>query len=81
MRRARIEFVGTLRPDAFVDFVHHRARRLDLAARVEAAGPERVRVVVEGEPDLIDAFEMACSLGPLDCLVRAVVRDAAEETA
>ena len=71
---ATIVFAGSFEPDHFLDFVDHRARRLDLDVRVEEAGPNRIRVAVAGEPDLIDAFEMACSLGPLDCIVMDVVR-------
>jgi acylphosphatase len=73
-RRSRLDFIGTFRPDAFAGFVAHRARRLDLRVRIDRLEAERVGVMVEGEPDLIDAFEMACSLGPADCLVLDVVR-------
>jgi acylphosphatase len=62
-------FIGRLRPDSFAEFIRHRAQRLALDHGVAALGPERVEVTVSGEPDLIDAFEMACSLGPIDCLV------------
>lgn len=69
-----MDFFGTFQPGRFVDFADHRARRLDLALQVVRADDGCVRVVIEGEPDLIDAFEMACSLGPLDCLVHQVAR-------
>jgi hypothetical protein len=29
---------------------------------------------VSGQPDLVDAFEMAMSLGPEDCIVHDVIR-------
>ncbi|TYC59007.1 hypothetical protein FMN50_08685 [Rhodobacterales bacterium] len=28
-----------------------------------------ISLAVEGQVDLVDAFEMACSLGPHDCIV------------
>jgi hypothetical protein len=62
-------FVGRFEPGSFAEFVHHRARRLALSADIGAFGPDRIEVSVSGEADLVDAFEMACSLGPIDCLV------------
>jgi hypothetical protein len=62
-------FLGRLGPASFAEFVGHRAGRLALGhvfGRVDAGC---VEVTVTGDPDLIDAFEMACTLGPIDCLV------------
>ena len=69
-----IVFIGQFHPESFVEFVDHRARRLQLDAVVESVGVDRITVAVSGQRDLIDAFEMACSLGPIDCLVRDVER-------
>lgn len=69
-----IVFTGQFRVDSFVEFVNHRARRLQLDAMVEMATPDCIEVAVSGQPALVDAFEMACSLGPIDCLVRDVGR-------
>jgi len=68
-------FVGRLRPESFAEFVAHRARRLALDHALGAVGAERLEVTVRGEPDLIDAFEMACSLGPIDCIVLDAFRE------
>lgn len=73
-----MEFTGRFDTEAFGDFARHRADRLDLSLRFDAAGPTRFAVEVAGEPDLIDAFEMACSLGPLSCLVLDVSRTATD---
>jgi acylphosphatase len=62
-------FVGRFQPESFAEFVHHRAKRLSLSAGLGLVGVERIEVAVAGEEDLVDAFEMACSLGPIDCLV------------
>jgi len=75
--KARLVFKGHLYPEAFVEFARHRARRLDIVLDVASADGEAVNVTVEGPVDLLDAFEMACSLGPYDCLVLDVVRTAA----
>lgn len=69
-----IVFIGHFHAESFCEFVCHRARRLQLDVVTEKAGDERIEVRVAGPPDLIDAFEMACSLGPIDCVVREVER-------
>jgi hypothetical protein len=71
---ATIVFVGKFEPQSFEQFVLHRARRLSVEAEMAKLGPEGAEVRVTGEPDLIDAFEMACSLGPIDCLVEDTSR-------
>jgi len=65
----RLSFIGRLVLPSFAEFADKRAAKLDLKLAVRSAGDERFTVDVSGQPDLIDAFEMACSLGPLDCLV------------
>jgi hypothetical protein len=67
-------FTGRFVPSSFAEFIRHRVARLAIEADAPDAGPERVRVTVSGQPDLVDAFEMACSLGPIDCLVDDVIR-------
>lgn len=66
---ATLIFVGRFRSESFVEFIRHRAERLSLCAAVLAAGPDRFEVLVAGAAELLDAFELACSLGPIDCLV------------
>jgi len=66
---ATLVFVGRFRSESFLEFVSHRAERLALSAVVHAAGPDCIEVSVTGEEELLDAFELACSLGPIDCLV------------
>ncbi len=67
-------FTGRFDIGSFVAFVGHRAARLSLDARASDTGPERIRITVSGQDDLVDAFEMACSLGPIDCLVDDIRR-------
>jgi hypothetical protein len=66
----RLVFIGQFRPDSFLDFMHHRATRLALCMRAELVRHDMIEVSVAGESDLVDAFELACGLGPIDCLVR-----------
>lgn len=68
-RSAVLVFEGRFRPESFLAFMDARARLLDLALRPRRSGPDQVEVVVAGEDAAIGMFEMACSLGPIDCLV------------
>jgi acylphosphatase len=76
----RIVFVGRFEPLSFAEFVHHRAHRLALSAGIDTIGPDRVEVSVAGDAALVDAFEMACSLGPINCLVLDIFRAGAAST-
>jgi acylphosphatase len=67
--REILVFLGRFQPESFREFVRHRAERLSLRAGCRAVGAGRVEVSVAGAAELIDAFELACSLGPIDCLV------------
>lgn len=71
---ATLVFTGRFRPASFRAFAEHRARLLDLVASFPALDGDRIVVAVEGQHGFIDAFEMACSLGPIDCLVLEVER-------
>jgi len=72
--QVKLVFLGYFEVIAFLDFVSERAGRLDIDVVVEVFGAERFEILVTGQPGLIDAFEMACSLGPLGCLVLEVLR-------
>jgi acylphosphatase len=67
--RETLVFLGRFRPESFREFVRHRAERLSLRASLRAVSTGRIEVSVAGAAELIDAFELACSLGPIDCLV------------
>ncbi|MCB1501303.1 MAG: hypothetical protein KDK07_16215 [Bauldia sp.] len=76
-RPVTLVFTGRLLPESFAGFVVHRAGRLALPFRMESLDSGRAVVTVAGQPDLVDAFEIACSLGPADCLVLDARRRAA----
>jgi hypothetical protein len=71
---ASFVFRGRLRTDVFVEFARHRAARLELAIDIGDVSDEAIALTVSGASDLVDAFEMACSLGPYQCLVLDVTR-------
>lgn len=68
-----LQFQGELGA-AFVAFAMARANRLSLRGWVEAQGPCAVTVVAEGPEALVDAFEISCSLGPIDARVESWMR-------
>ena len=72
---ANFAFQGRLKPDSFRDFARRRAARLSLDLEERGASSESFACRVSGPLALVDAFEMACSLGPLDCLVLDVWRE------
>jgi hypothetical protein len=67
-------FEGRLNSASFEAFARHRAARLDLKLKIETQTERALSLSVDGEPDLIDMFEMAMSLGPQDCIVLDVIR-------
>jgi hypothetical protein len=71
---ASFVFRGRLRTEIFVEFARHRASRLDLAIDIGDVSDEAIALTVRGASELVDAFEMACSLGPYQCLVLDVTR-------
>lgn len=72
--RAILEFRGILVPASFAEFARHRAARLALDLTALEETQTGARYALAGPADLLDAFEMALSLGPADCLVLDVVR-------
>lgn len=70
----RLVFCGRLDAASFADFARHRALRLDLDLNLMELSKVHASLTVEGEGELVDAFEMACSLGPHDCVITDVVR-------
>lgn len=75
-RPVRFLFEGAFNCDSFLGFARHRADRLDidLNVNVNACSQTRVSLSVSGQEALVDMFEMACSLGPTDCIVLDVIR-------
>jgi hypothetical protein len=67
-------FIGEIACESFIEFTRHRAARLDLVLVVGACDARRATMRVSGQEALVDMFEMACSLGPSDCIIREVTR-------
>jgi hypothetical protein len=72
-------FSGRLEPQGFIAFAEHRAARLSLGLKIAACDREHCRLTLSGPEALIDAFEMALSLGPYDSIVLDVTRFQTDE--
>jgi hypothetical protein len=70
----RFKFRGRLDMSSFRAFAVHRAGRLGLDLTLGACGREACEMTVRGQGVLVDAFEMAMSLGPIDCMVIDIER-------
>ena len=77
MADAVMRFHGRLVPGSFAAFARHRAARLGLELLALEADAGTARAHLAGPAALLDAFEMACSLGPLDCVILETAREAA----
>jgi acylphosphatase len=73
---ARLTISGTLDAPRFLDWIAHRAALLALSGWACETDAGTLEIRVAGPAPLIDAMEVACSLGPTTCLVDAVRRDA-----
>lgn len=67
-------FEGLLPVQSFGDFAQHRAKKLSLSLNVLSQNFQCARFIVKGPHVLIDAFEMAMSLGPAECHVKNIER-------
>ncbi|QLF71227.1 hypothetical protein FE840_001820 [Peteryoungia desertarenae] len=67
-------FRGALPVESFTGFAVHRAARLDLSLDLGACSDDICAMTVSGPTALVDAFEMAVSLGPQDCIVLEIDR-------
>ena len=72
MTATELRLTGVLGAPGFLDWICHRARLLDLAGWVAQKDETELTIVVFGPEPLIDAMEMACSLGPVNVLVERV---------
>ena len=76
MTKERFTIEGKVAPPAFVPWIACHAQRLGLHARIVQSGPRNIVVDLAGPPDLLDAMEMGCLLGPIEVWVEAIHRDA-----
>ncbi|MDS9467867.1 acylphosphatase [Paracoccus sp. MBLB3053] len=70
----RFVIMGQLAPAAFRPWISRHAGRLGLGVTFLSETSERIDISVKGPPDLIDAMEMGCTLGPAETWVETIER-------
>lgn len=70
----QIVVFGRVDDPVFLPWIERHRSLLGLAGGVVACQAGRIELVVSGAPDLIDALELACSLGPAEVLVERTER-------
>jgi len=63
---------GKFTGDTFSAWITNRAERLSLQGWVRVHGRELIEVCMFGDRILIDAMEVACSLGPIDAQIERI---------
>ncbi|MEX0339315.1 MAG: acylphosphatase [Arenibacterium sp.] len=74
MTEVLLHIRGDLGSDQAIPWICHRARLLDLKGWVQREGSGLITVALAGPAPLVDAMEVACSLGPADVLVERIDR-------
>ncbi len=64
-----MHIAGQVASETFADWICHRARLLDLTGWVTIVDEAEIVAHVTGDAVLVDAMEVACSLGPADVFV------------
>ena len=70
--RTRYEISGRINVPDYLDFVAERAAWLNIGGWAAASSEHSVTLVASGPEALVGAFEMACTLGPLNALVETI---------
>lgn len=71
----RFVISGDVGAPGFAHWIERHAGRLGLRMRIGARTPERLELTVGGPPDLVDALELGCSLGPIEVWVETIDRE------
>lgn len=74
MTATRVTLIGDLASNSVIPWILHRGRVLDLSGWVERISDTQIDMALAGPADLVDAMEIACSLGPTDVIVDQVTR-------
>lgn len=66
--------LGDVGAAPFLPWIERHARRLGLRGHIARVSAGRIEVELSSPPDLIDAMEMGCSLGPMEVWVESIQR-------
>ncbi len=65
---------GTLNHSCFVPWIKRHAQKLGLRTQFISINNDTIDLNVYGPPDLVDALEMGCLLGPIEVWVQELKR-------
>lgn len=65
---------GEFSAGSFVPWIEAYARKLGLTGIIHKAEPDCIKLQLEGPPELVDAMEVGCLLGPIDIWVETIER-------
>lgn len=65
---------GSLAAEDFPEWIIHRALRLGLRGGIVQISDQIIEILVAGPNELVDAMEVACSLGPTSVQVERIDR-------
>ncbi len=68
----QLTVLGDFRSGEYTDWVRHRANILDLTGWINTRDNNFVEIEICGNPILVEAFELACSIGPYSVTVRDI---------
>lgn len=63
---------GDFPDDTMCNWIIHRAGILDLAGQISFQDTTRIELAASGERVLVEALEVACSLGPINAQVHSI---------
>lgn len=63
---------GRFEPKALQNWMAHRALILDIDVQFISTSGTSIELEAKGHPILVEAFELACSLGPCDALINNI---------
>lgn len=66
---------GSVGAAAFPPWILRYAGKFGVSARIEAADAVQIALEIRGAPDLVDAVELGCSLGPIEVWVDEITRE------
>lgn len=67
---------GEFSAGSFVPWIEAYTRKLGLTGIIHHTANDRIELQLEGPPELVDAMEVGCLLGPIDIWVETIERTA-----
>ena len=70
--KQQIKMSGNFDEALLQNWIIHRATLLDVAIEIQNASSSSIELLASGHPILVEALEIACSLGPLEASIEKI---------